>query len=229
MSGWRSLVQGLLGRAGYRLARIDAPAVDPVAHNAPDSVDAFYADPGWVREYASPERLAFFEKVVEVTLAHGVSLDARDVCDVGCGTGHLLAAIARRARPAALSGYEHSEPALAVARQTCPQARLATIDLMTSVAPSTHDVVFCTEVLEHLIAPEVALATLAAMVAPGGALVLTVPDGRRDTFAGHLNFWSHESWRHFLERDGAGLSVATAAFGDAGAHLLGVLRPGAAG
>jgi hypothetical protein len=37
------------------------------------------------------------------------------------------------------------------------------------------------------------------MLANEGVLVVTVPDGRNDTFLGHINFWSPESWKIFIE------------------------------
>jgi predicted methyltransferase len=33
----------------------------------------------------------------------------------------------------------------------------------------------------------------------GARIVITVPDGRKDIFLGHINFWSSESFRVFLE------------------------------
>lgn len=35
----------------------------------------------------------------------------------------------------------------------------------------------------------------------------TVPEGRRDTFLGHINFWSPESWREFVANQTSGSSV----------------------
>lgn len=67
-----------------------------------------------------------------------------------------------------------------------------------------------TEVLEHLVHPEAALRKLAKV---GRTLLLTVPDGRRDTteamqfnpewgsYRGHVNFWSPESWAVWLKRE----------------------------
>jgi 2-polyprenyl-3-methyl-5-hydroxy-6-metoxy-1,4-benzoquinol methylase len=75
--------------------------------------------------------------------------------------------------------------------------------------PNRYDVIFCTEVLEHLEKPHVALANLVAALNPGGILVLTVPDGRQDTINEHLNFWSPEGWRAFLIRECPQAELAT--------------------
>jgi len=50
-------------------------------------------------------------------------------------------------------------------------------------------------VLEHLEAADVAIRRMLGVCRPGGTIVITVPDGRRDTFAGHFNFWTPESFR----------------------------------
>ena len=227
MTGLRRLIHGVLKRLGYRISRIDVKSIDSIAHNLPDSVNAFYADPQWVQEYASPARLAFFEQIVDLALEAGVRIDGRRVCDVGCGTGHLLAAVQRRTHLATLTGYEQSRAALDVARRTCPTAVLGEIDLLRDAPTEKFDVVFCTEVLEHLVEPEVGLRSLAGMIAEGGWLVLTVPNGRKDTFEGHIQFWSPESWQHFLERDGCGLPRRSGTFGPGEAHLFAILGPNA--
>ena len=33
-----------------------------------------------------------------------------------------------------------------------------------------------------------------------GKLIISVPDGRIDTFSGHINFWSPESFKIFIEK-----------------------------
>jgi hypothetical protein len=58
------------------------------------------------------------------------------------------------------------------------------------------DTVFCCETLEHLLIPSKALKNL--LNATNFKCVLTVPDGRTDTYPGHINFWSEESWGSFL-------------------------------
>jgi hypothetical protein len=67
-------------------------------------------------------------------------------------------------------------------------------------------------VLEHTVDPEAVVRRLLDIVSATGTLILTVPDGREDhlpakeyhsefeSYAGHINFWSLESWRYFLAR-----------------------------
>src|SRR5439155_21452263 len=57
------------------------------------------------------------------------------------------------------------------------------------------DLVICTEVIEHLEDADVAVANLLAVCRSGGTVAITVPQCRQDTFAGHFNFWTSESFR----------------------------------
>jgi len=45
------------------------------------------------------------------------------------------------------------------------------------------------------------------MLRPKGSLLITVPNGRLDTFDGHINFWSPESWEVFIKKNTAGNEV----------------------
>ncbi|TNC13498.1 class I SAM-dependent methyltransferase [Methylobacterium terricola] len=59
-----------------------------------------------------------------------------------------------------------------------------------NVAPASIDVVLCTEVLEHVEAPEPFLGQVFACLAPGGRLILTVP------FAARWHFIPYDYWRY---------------------------------
>jgi 2-polyprenyl-3-methyl-5-hydroxy-6-metoxy-1,4-benzoquinol methylase len=95
--------------------------------------------------------------------------------------------------------------------------------------------VFCTEVLEHVLPSEESLPRLLRLLRPGGTLVLTVPDGRRDlspaghsiadghSYAGHVNFWGAESWRYYVGRHADGRSFDTGAL-DNGEKLYAVIH-----
>lgn len=116
------------------------------------------------------------EKVLELAeLAPGQS-----VLDVGCGTGTLLVAAARRVGPAGrVHGVEPSPEMLARARH---KARKAALDVQLEEAPAealplpdgSVDVVLCTLVLHHL-APEArghAIGEMRRVLRPGGRIAV---------------------------------------------------------
>ena len=97
--------------------------------------------------------------------------------DVGCWTGSFVEAAARRGWDA--HGIEPSAWAVDVARQrglSVERGTLDDLDLATEAQAGPYRAVVCCDVLEHLADPGAAVARLRALLEPGGALYLTVPD-----------------------------------------------------
>lgn len=187
---------------------------------------AVESDPRWsdlehLQEYLFDQRLYFFQDLLDKCADQGIEFDGKAVADVGTGTGCLLRFLHHRWPDARLTGFDRQEPLLRLAHRLCPQADFRSDDLLGGAPTPAYDVVFCTEVLEHLTDPEQAVRTLLGRLTERGVLVLTVPDGRTDTlqahhlyeggggYMGHINFWSPESWRIFIERQAAGVPFET--------------------
>ena len=125
--------------------------------------------------------------------------------DIGCGTGHLLAALVRlRPEIESVVGVDLADAGIRRLREVVPEARgyvesIYDLDL----EGEQFDLVLATEVLEHLRKPGEALDALRALCAPGGRVVITVPDGARDDWEGHVNFWNEDELRVFLSRVGS--------------------------
>jgi 2-polyprenyl-3-methyl-5-hydroxy-6-metoxy-1,4-benzoquinol methylase len=96
-------------------------------------------------------------------------------------------------------GYDFSGEAIQASTIKFPEIRFVRHDIYNPI-DSKFDVIFCTEVLEHLLSPDVALTNLKTALNAGGILIITVPNGRLDTLNEHINFWSPESWREYLLR-----------------------------
>lgn len=164
-----------------------------------------------LRSYLTDARIAFFDELIATCDRLGVDMDDRRVADIGTGTGYLLRAVDRQAPSAELHGFDTFAEMLALARLLCPRAVFESESLYS--VEEKFEVVFCTEMLEHMVHPDEALQRLCRLVLPGGVLVLTVPDGRKDrgpakemradgtAYWGHINFWSPESWPIFLRRE----------------------------
>jgi len=168
--------------------------------NTLESFEEIYKSPDLLDEYLGPDRLSFFEEIAERCAA----FEPRRVIDVGCGTGHLLAAILRRV-PAveSLVGVDYAAAAIERLKEVVPQARgyvSSVYDLDLGDEP--FDLVVCTEVLEHLDRPADALESLRRLCAPGGRIVVTVPDGDRDDWEAHVNFWNAQELEAFLATAG---------------------------
>jgi len=179
-----------------------------IAHNTKERLDEFYADPEAVKAYLSSERLKFYERIVSLLPERGIDYNNKRVADVGCGTGHLLRCIQDRFSPLSLTGPEYSEAALVIARSVVPSATFHLFDIYDATTLK-FDIVFCVEVLEHLLFPAAALRNLLDLVDEGGVASVTVPDGRIDTYEGHINFWSPESFWVFVTGVCSGFDVET--------------------
>jgi 2-polyprenyl-3-methyl-5-hydroxy-6-metoxy-1,4-benzoquinol methylase len=167
--------------------------VDALAHNTKSSMEAYFA------EIPDDEPYVRFGTALRDELQQrGILLDGQSVLDAGVGPGIALHELLRNATPAAVTGFDFSTSALEHARRLLPHGRFERRSVYDPL-DEQFDVVLCTEVLEHLEHPAEALQNLARLISAGGVLVLTVPDGRIDFSAKHINFWSPESWRIFVE------------------------------
>ena len=180
-----------------------------------------WSKPERARTYLTPKRIASYHDLLSTCARQGIAFDGRSVADVGSGTGYLLRLIHAAAPSASLAGFDTYREITELARHLCPAACFHERDLFSLDGQDlgAFDVVICMEVLEHMIDPEEALRQLLRMATPGGQLLLTVPNGRNDTFPplepypngtgywGHINFWSPESWRLWLARNLGGRTL----------------------
>ncbi len=215
-----SFVKSILGKAGAwvrgkpRVAMPVAPPprrpLDPIGHNSEAGMNDFYSKPNVLHEIEAPNRTAFYEEVISVLKSHVGDRGGLSVLDVGCGTGHLLRRLRDSFAPSFLAGFDFSEEALKIAKTIVPEAELSRVDIaQPSPGAARYGLVCCTEVLEHMLHPDAAMRNVLGRVDSGGMAIVTVPNGRIDTYAGHINFWSPESWAVWAQGFGEGFAVDT--------------------
>ena len=216
----------LAGLGVYRLGasqdskRPPKPVVSsPLHHNSKEGLNQFYSDEATVESYLDH---GFYQRLVSLLRDEGFDYDGKNVADIGCGTGGLLKSIQFRFKPASLTGFEYSEGALNIARSKIPGVKFDYLDVYEGTSLQ-FDALFCVEVLEHLLYPDQALTQVVGMLAPSGVALVTVPNGRIDTFEGHINFWSPESWSVFLNNLCDGYTVKTGAMED-DKHIFAIIK-----
>lgn len=152
------------------------------------SADAAAYDAGYLQRGEGGETLAgYFDYEAEGALrrrnfARNLAiLRARGargaLCDVGCASGHFLAAARDEGRFAELAGVDVSAAAIAALRERvgCPGWVGAVGEL---APPRRFDVVTMWETIEHIPRPVEALAALRAWLVPGGLLAIGTGDNQ---------------------------------------------------
>lgn len=120
------------------------------------------------------------------------------VCELGCGTGGNLTAIATQHD---VTGVECSELALAYARKKLGhRVRQGSLPHEVDLQSKSFDVVFLTDVLEHIDDDDESAATAVKLLKPGGIVVATVPAYQwlyapRDAQHQHFRRYSKEQFR----------------------------------
>ncbi|MBI5441698.1 MAG: class I SAM-dependent methyltransferase [Deltaproteobacteria bacterium] len=101
----------------------------------------------------------------------------RRFLDVGCAHGYTLAWLERRFETV---GVDVSTYAVGRAREIAPRSRVFFGDFLGELPPEVSsggfDAILAKYVLEHLPDPALALRRLAALLAPGGFLLFSVPN-----------------------------------------------------
>ena len=126
----------------------------------------------WADAPADPEPWAWERRRA---LLLGEARPGERVLDLGCGAGRFVAAL--RDAGADPVGVEIAEGALARAREVAPGAdlRLLEADGSIPLAHGSVDLVWCSEVLEHVADGAQALQEARRVLRPGGRLLVTVP------------------------------------------------------
>lgn len=160
--------------------------------------------------------------------SHGLIIrlvgENRRVLDVGCSTGYLGEALAGRG--CVVDGVDRDPEAVALAAGRLHAARTVDLDaedLAEALAGETYERIVLADVLEHLLDPAAVLRSAASLLAPGGEIVVSMPNvshgslrlallqGRwetRDTGLldrTHIRFFTRESMLALVQ--GAGFAV----------------------
>ena len=116
---------------------------------------------------------------------------ARNLLEVGCGTGFVLAGIAAAFPALKLAASEAASAGLAFAAARAPGASLMQMDARRIPFRGEFDVVGAFDVIEHIEDDRTVLAELRAAAVPGGGVLITVPQhpalwSEYDVRAGHV-------------------------------------------
>lgn len=176
------------------------PAAPPnlrLFETAPESAPDFdISDPELLRMLESSQQSHFWfrarnRQIVDFLARDGLVPPAR-VLEIGCGSGTVLAALAEEGFKT--TGLEMHRELARRAAVAVPAARIFSANVLSPpdelLDAGPFDAIGFFDVLEHLESPEPVLRACAALLAPGGRLVGTLPAlallwSDYDVFAGH--------------------------------------------
>lgn len=118
---------------------------------------------------------------------------ARAFLEIGCGTGFVLAGIARALPQLTVHASEVSSSGLPFAAQRVPHAELFQMDARAIPFVAHFDVIGLFDVLEHIEEDVIVLAQVHRALRDGGGLIITVPQ--------HPFLWSaYDEHAHHVRR-----------------------------
>lgn len=134
--------------------------------------------------------------------------------EIGCGTGYVISAIARRYPEAHFTGSELLSGGLPFAAQRIPAAELVQMDARQPPFSDHFDVVGAFDVLEHIDDDRGVLRSINRTLKPGGHLLLTVPQhpwlwSYLDEYACHVRRYTASDLRDKLREAGFNISLET--------------------
>jgi len=136
--------------------------------------------------------------------------NARTLLEIGCGTGFVLAGIAKATTSIRLSGSEIFSEGLVFAANRAAGAELFQMDARCIPFENEFDVIGAFDVLEHIEEDEVVLSQMYRAATSGGGIILTVPQheflwSQQDVHACHVR--RYEARDLVRKVEGAGFTV----------------------
>lgn len=116
----------------------------------------------------------------------------RNILDIGCGTGTLLAQAGQKYPQSLLTGLDAAPAMLDVAQAKCPQARLICQDAAAMMLTERFDLIVSSMALHWLERPVDILRRWKGLLNPGGLLAVALP------VAGSFVEWRNLCQRHGL-------------------------------
>ncbi len=139
---------------------------------------------------------------------------AESLLEVGCGTGYVLASVARAFPRLRLAGSEYFAEGLPFAAGRIPGVELLQADARALPFVAEFDVVGAFDMLEHVAEDDVVLHNFQRVLRPGGGLLLTVPQhpwlwSAQDEYACHVRRYTANELRGKVEAVGLRVEMMT--------------------
>lgn len=168
--------------------------------------------------YGFKRKVPFYKSIIGLT---GIDLTGKGVLDVSCGTGVLCEEISASYKPHPFYACDFSESCVNVTKSLMIPNLLCSVHDIYDPIDRKFDVVYCIETIEHLLYPQIAVKNILDALNRNGVAIITVPNGKLDTYEQHIHFWSIDSWKLFLSSsiDESVFTIETGFFHEHQMHL----------
>jgi 2-polyprenyl-3-methyl-5-hydroxy-6-metoxy-1,4-benzoquinol methylase len=193
------LIRKVLLKKGYYLIKHHDAVEDAIAYNTEKNITKFYNNPKSVAAYIKNVAEPHAKLMVAFLKKANINLTNKTLADIGCGTGHFLNEIIALSPTINAIGYEINKAPLNTAKLLFPHINFEVHGVYDEL-PQKFDIICINHVLEHLPYPEDCIMAMARGLNLNGILILNVPNGRLDSFGGHIHFFSKDSLELLIKR-----------------------------
>lgn len=197
--------------------------------HSPSRIDGFIAFSPELATLSSGFRPEYFQQLSEVEAgnfwfvarnrliawaAGRYFRQARNFCEIGCGTGYVLQGIASAFPGWSLSATEIYADGLQFAAARVPRASFYQLDARRIPFSVEFDVIGAFDVLEHIEEDERVLQEMYRAIVPGGGMLITVPQhpfmwSQQDEHACHVRRYGETEIRRKIEAAGFRIEMMT--------------------
>lgn len=142
--------------------------------------------------------IAFYNAAIALV---GKDLSNLKVLDASCGVGVLCEILVDKFKLQSLYACDLSDSCINITRAHLGEKVYAETHNLYTPFKNKYGCIFCTETIEHLLYPEVAVSNILDALMDGGIAIITIPNGKLDTYENHIYFWSIDSWAIFLNKN----------------------------
>jgi ubiquinone/menaquinone biosynthesis C-methylase UbiE len=174
---------------------------DVAIDNSMDSWDTFWEDKDTIDEYLSEERNKNHKSIYNFIKKF---IKKGRLIDVGCGSGSFLKILNSKTTKnnIELYGTDFSESSIKHCKNNIKDMEFTVQNIFNIEYDDNYfDYTICMETLEHLEFPNKALKELYRITKNNGYIFITIPNGNKDNYIGHINFWGMLDFKNFINKN----------------------------